>query len=118
MNIAQEVVPVILGAGGMLGTEVCDVLGAAHANTICATRDEIDLTDYWGMRWDLERLGATIVVNCAAFTDVDGCESKGGEAKQINTAGAGNLARACREVGARLIHISTDFVFDGKSNRP
>jgi dTDP-4-dehydrorhamnose reductase len=110
--------PVILGAGGMLGQQLSEVLEAAYPQTACATRDEIDVSDYWATRWDLERLEATVVVNCAAYTDVDGCESHADRARRVNAEGAGNVARACREIGARLLHVSTDFVFDGAADRP
>jgi dTDP-4-dehydrorhamnose reductase len=109
---------VIIGAAGMLGRDVSDILGERHPSTVCATRDEIDITDYWRMRWELERLGADAVVNCAGYTDVDGCESQQEKAFQVNAEGAGNVARACQETGARLLHISTDFVFDGTQEKP
>ncbi len=109
---------VIVGAGGMLGQDVSEVLGEQHPSAVCATRDEIDITDYWLTRWELERLDADVVVNCAAFTDVDGCETQSEKAFQINAEAAGNLGRACAEVGARLIHLSTDFVFDGNQQLP
>jgi len=110
--------PVILGAGGMLGRHLGEILQEELPQTVCATRDEVDITDYWELRWELERLAATVVVNCAAYTDVDGCESHPERAREVNAEGAGNVSRACREVGARLIHVSTDFVFDGITRRP
>jgi dTDP-4-dehydrorhamnose reductase len=110
--------PVILGAGGMLGRHLTEVLEEDLPQTVSATRDEIDITDYWEMRWELERLEASVVINCAAFTNVDGCETQEALARQVNADGAGNISRACKEVGARLIHISTDFVFDGLLRRP
>jgi len=109
---------VIVGAGGMLGRDVSEVLGERYPNTVCATRDEVDITDYWLTRWELERLEADVVVNCAAYTDVDGCETETETAFQVNAEGAGSLARACAEVGARMVHLSTDFVFDGNQQTP
>ena len=109
---------VIVGAGGMLGRDVSEVLGERYPNTVCATRDEIDITDYFHTRWELERLDANAVVNCAAFADVDGCETETEKAFQVNAEGAGNLARACAEIGARVLHVSTDFVFDGNQQIP
>ena len=110
--------PMIVGAGGMLGRHLAEILIPDHPDTVCATRDEIDITDYFGTRWNLERLEPTVVINCAALTDVDGCEARAEEANRVNGEGAGLLSRACREVGARIIHVSTDFVFDGASERP
>ena len=118
MSTTTRVQPVIVGAEGMLGRQLAEVLVAEHPQTVCAGHDELDITDYWGIRWDLERLQATVVINCAAFTDVDGCESRPDLAQQVNGVGAGNLARACHETEARLIHVSTDFVFDGAEERP
>ena len=59
-----------------------------------------------------------MVINCAAFTDVDGAESKRAEAMRINGAGVGVLAEACEMIGAALIQISTDYVFDGEASEP
>lgn len=118
MSTSQPIQPVIVGAGGMLGQDLSEVLAEAYPQTVCATRNEIDITDYWAVRWELERLRATVVLNCAAYTDVDGCETQGDLARRVNAEGAGNLARACRETGARLLHVSTDFVFDGTADRP
>ena len=118
MGETDAIMPVILGAGGMLGRHLAEVLEDELPRTVSATRDEIDITDYWEMRWELERLKASVVINCAALTDVDGCETQEDRARLVNAEGAGNVSRACREVGARLIHISTDFVFDGLQRRP
>jgi len=114
----SAVQPVIVGAGGMLGQHLTEILPETYPQAVCATRDEIDITDYWTMRWELERLRATVVINCAAYTDVDGAEAHEERARLVNVDGAGNLARACHAVGARLIHLSTDFVFNGRSTRP
>ena len=86
---------VIVGAGGMLGRDVSEVLGERHPGAVCATRDEIDVTDYWRTRWELERLNADVVVNCAAFTDVDGCETQADKALP-------GERRGRRQPGARL----------------
>lgn len=114
----SAVQPVIVGAGGMLGQHLAEVLPETYPQAVCATRDEIDISDYWTTRWELERLHATVVINCAAYTDVDGSEAHEERARLVNVDGAANLARACHAVGARLIHLSTDFVFNGRSTRP
>jgi len=110
--------PVIVGAGGMLGQHLAEVLPETYPQAVCATRDEIDISDYWTTRWELERLHASVVINCAAFTDVDGSEAHEDRARLVNVDGAANLARACHAVGSRLIHLSTDFVFNGRATRP
>ena len=90
MNPSHPLQIVIVGSGGMLGTTLSEILGAEHPQTVCATRDEIDITDPWRTRWELERLGAEVVVNCAAYTDVDKCETQTKRAWQVNGEGAGN----------------------------
>lgn len=117
-EITSSVQPVIVGAGGMLGQHLAEVFPETFPATVCATRDEIDIGDYWTTRWELDRLHATVVINCAAYTDVDGSEAHEGRARLVNVDGAANLARACHAVGARLIHLSTDFVFSGNATRP
>ena len=83
---------VVVGSEGMLGRHVAEVFAEQYPNTVCATRAEIDITDYFGTRWELERLEADAVVNCAAFTDVDGCETETEKALLVNAEGAGNLS--------------------------
>ena len=109
--------PLITGGSGQLGSALGAVLSASFPATVCSTRLEIDVTDYDRVVTELDRLEPTVVVNCAGCTDVDGCESDPPTAFQVNRDGAANLARATRLVGARLIHISTDFVFDGRQTR-
>jgi dTDP-4-dehydrorhamnose reductase len=85
---------------------------------VYATRAEIDITDYWRMTSEMERIRPTVVVNTAAFTHVDGCEDQPENADLVNHVAAGHVARAASQAGARLIHVSTDFVFDGSLARP
>jgi dTDP-4-dehydrorhamnose reductase len=108
----------VTGAGGMLGQDVVgaarergwDVTGLAHA--------ELDVTDAAAVRSAIEAAGAAAVVNCAAWTDVDGAESDPDGARAVNATGAGNVARAAAATGARLVHVSTDYVFDGEQHAP
>jgi dTDP-4-dehydrorhamnose reductase len=90
----------------------------AYPAALFATRDELDVTDYWRLLSELERLEPTIILNAASFTHVDGCEDDPVRADLANHAGAANVARAARQIGARLLHISTDLVFDGALSRP
>ncbi len=114
--------PLITGSAGRLGRALSAVIETEHAeefpDAIFATRDELDLTDYWRLRSELERIAPTVIVNCAAFAHVDACETQRDLAVQLNTEGARHTARAAREVGARVIHVSTDLVFDGAARRP
>jgi len=110
--------PVVLGAGGRLGRVVESLLAALEPATVGATRTEIDITDYFRLREEFERFEPTLVINCAALADVDRCEAEPELAMLVNAEGAGNVARACRESGARLIQISTDCVFAGDGGAP
>lgn len=78
----------------------------------------LDITDIPAVRKTLESAGPGVVVNCAAYTNVDRAEEEKKEAFSVNAKGPENLARVCGEIGARLVHISTDFVFDGKKTTP
>jgi dTDP-4-dehydrorhamnose reductase len=76
---------------------------------------EMDVTDASRVRAVVEEERPAVVVNCAAFTNVDGCESERDSCFDVNGRGAGNVAAAAAGAGARVIHISTDYVFDGRS---
>lgn len=109
---------VVTGAAGMLGQRVVDV-GRVHGwDVVAAPRAEIDVTNLDLTTRTLEALSPTVVINCAAFTDVDGAEEHEAEALRINGDGAGNLARATAALGVRLIHVSTDYVFAGDAHEP
>jgi dTDP-4-dehydrorhamnose reductase len=108
----------VLGAGGFLGRCVEELLSGRYPATVGATRAEIDITDYFGMLQELERLEPSLVINCAAVADVDLCERRPDLALRVNAEGAASAARASRAAGARFIHLSTDYVFDGDLGRP
>jgi dTDP-4-dehydrorhamnose reductase len=110
--------PLVLGAGGFLGRCVEELLSQRFPSTVGATRAEIDITDYFGMLHELERLEPSLVINCAAVADVDLCERRPDLALRVNAEGAASAARASRAAGARFVHISTDYVFDGGLSRP
>jgi dTDP-4-dehydrorhamnose reductase len=108
----------ILGAGGLLGRAVARRLERDSPDTIAATRAEIDIADRFGLEAEVERLRPTVIVNCAAYTDVDGCTRDPERAREVNAQGAENVARAAAASGCRMVQISTDFVFDGRADRP
>lgn len=83
----------------------------------CRSTD-LDITDQGMVDRVLNKIGPAVVINAAAFTRVDQAEREIGRAEAVNGHGAGNLARAAARLGARLIHLSTDFVFDGSQGRP
>jgi dTDP-4-dehydrorhamnose reductase len=105
------------GAGGMLGHDVLAALAAAgETDVVPLTRADLDITDPAAV----ERAVRTgdVVVNCTAYTAVDAAEAAEAEAFAVNATGPQFLARACAVVGARLVHISTDYVFDGDQAAP
>ncbi|MFZ0042381.1 MAG: dTDP-4-dehydrorhamnose reductase [Solirubrobacteraceae bacterium] len=103
----------ITGAGGMLGQDVHEAaLGAGH-EPVSLTRSELDITDAGAVGVAVEAAAVDVVVNCAAWTDVDGAESAMAAAEAVNARGAEHLAGAAAESGAWTIHVSTDYVFDG-----
>jgi dTDP-4-dehydrorhamnose reductase len=106
----------VTGAAGLLGRDLSQDLGVAGAIVTTATRTDLDLTDADACLKAADR--HDVVVNAAAWTDVDGAETHEAEAFAVNATGAANLARACDAVGARLVHLSTDYVFDGSATTP
>lgn len=105
----------VIGSRGMLGAEL---LTAAGARAEGLDLPEFDATDKAVLRATLEERRPATVVNCAAYTNVDGCEDRREEAFRVNGEMPGQLALACKGIGAALIHVSTDFVFDGDTDAP
>ncbi len=81
-------------------------------------RSELDITDHAAVDERLAQERPDVVINAAAYTAVDKAESDSADAYAVNEGGAANLARACKSRGTRLVHISTDFVFNGSQSRP
>ncbi|MFF7181462.1 dTDP-4-dehydrorhamnose reductase [Streptomyces sp. NPDC008121] len=107
----------ITGAAGMLGRDLTEVLRESGAATVTAlTRRELDITDPEAVRAAVA--GHDVVVNAAAWTDVDGAEADEAAATRINGEGVRVLAGACAEQGAALLQVSTDYVFPGDADRP
>jgi dTDP-4-dehydrorhamnose reductase len=104
----------ITGAGGMLGRDLVDSL--AGADVLALTRAELDITNEEAVAAAVS--DRDVVVNAAAWTDVDGAESAEEEATRVNGGGPRVLALACREQGAQLVQLSTDYVFDGDASSP
>jgi dTDP-4-dehydrorhamnose reductase len=107
----------ITGARGMLGGDLAPLLAAHHDVRACG-HAECDITDQVAVSRVLSDFSPQVVINCAAMADVDGCEREPQRAFAVNARGAGNVARAAESVGARVIHISTDYVFDGAKRTP
>lgn len=103
----------VTGAGGMLGRDVVRAAQAAGYEAIGLARAALDITDEAAVDVAVADARADAIVNCAAWTDVDGAEDDPDGARAVNADGAGALARAAARAGARLVHVSTDYVFDG-----
>lgn len=108
----------VTGAGGMLGTDVVAVARERGHDCVGLTRAELDVTDARAVQDAVTRLAPQAIVNCAAWTDVEGAEDTEAAALAVNGTGAGNLARAASAAGAQLVAVSTDYVFDGTAGRP
>jgi dTDP-4-dehydrorhamnose reductase len=108
----------ITGAAGMLGQDLVAAAGAAGHEVVGLSRTALDITDPEAVEEAVAATRPGVVVNCAAWTDVDGAEQRVAEAAAVNSAGAGNVARAAAAVEAWTIHISSDYVFDGAKRSP
>ncbi|MFD7260679.1 dTDP-4-dehydrorhamnose reductase [Streptomyces sp. NPDC059874] len=106
----------VTGAAGMLGWDVLTVLGDAGIEAVGLGHSDLDITDPAAVRAAVE--GVAVVVNCAAWTDVDGAETAEEAATAVNGTGVRLLAEACAAAGARLLHISTDYVLPGDASQP
>jgi dTDP-4-dehydrorhamnose reductase len=104
----------ITGGGGMLGLDVQRAAQEAGHESTALSRTQLDITDRAAVVDAIAGAGATAVINCAAWTDVDGAESRVRDAAAVNGAGAGNVAAAAAIAGAWVVHVSTDYVFDGE----
>ena len=109
---------VVTGAGGMLGNDVVLLAEDMRHQVVALTRDDLDVTDPARVERLITRERPGAVINCAAWTDVDGAEAQPDAAAAVNAAGAGHVAEAAGAAGARLVHVSTDYVFDGASPTP
>ena len=106
----------ILGARGLVGSALMKTL--ASETPLALNHTQCDLTNPDQVLRVIDRLRPRVFINAAAMTDVDGCETAFELARKINATGPGHLAQACREIDCLLVHLSTDFVFDGQHERP
>jgi dTDP-4-dehydrorhamnose reductase len=102
----------LAGANGLLGSTFQEH-APAHWELLCRGKTELDVCDLQGIRDELASSQADVLINCAAYTQVDQAESEVDSAMVLNATAPGLLAQATAEVGIPLVHISTDFVFDG-----
>jgi len=106
----------ILGGKGMLGCDLVSACRQQGLNTIVLDLPEFDITNSNHLQRAVSN--AQVIVNCAAYTNVDGAESETELAYKVNAEAVGRLGNLAKQAGLWLLHISTDFVFDGKLNRP
>lgn len=107
----------VMGCNGQLGHSLADT-ASVNVNLIGLDLPELDITDASAVLEICRETRPDVIVNATAYTAVDQAESESALATSVNVEGPRNIAIASREVGARLIHISTDFVFDGQSSTP
>ena len=120
----------ITGSNGMLATQVITDLKRGYtelgevpaalkgAELLLADVDTLDITDKAAVETYMAANTPDIVINCAAYTNVDGCESNQDTAFMVNAIGSRNLATGCENIGAKLVHVSTDYVFRGDEPTP
>ncbi len=108
----------ITGAGGMLGHDVVLAAGNAGHDVVGFGRTELDVADGAAVDSKLGTERPDVVINCAAWTDVDGAEEAEEAAMEVNGRGAGNVAAAAAAVGASVLYVSSDYVFDGAKGAP
>ncbi len=107
----------VTGAAGQLGVDVVVAATSPSRDTVALGRADLDITDAEATRRAVAAVRPSAVVNCAAYAAVDDCETNPERAFAVNEAAVRNLAVACAEVGAHLVHVSTDYVFDGELDR-
>ena len=108
----------VTGARGMLGHDLCAALNQAGVGYVATDLGDIDVGSLDSVRHVFNDVKPGMVINLAAMTDVDGCESSRDEAFRVNATGPENLALASKDFGSYFVHISTDYVFDGSKNEP
>jgi len=109
----------VTGAAGQVGREVVELLGASpHHECLALSSSELDVSVRERVLQVAGEWAPEVIINAAAFTAVDACESQLDKAFAVNALGPRNLAEGARLVGAHLVHISTDYVFDGRSPLP
>jgi len=120
----------ITGAGGQVGSQLINILNKGRseigeipnqlkdAEVIGKTSKDLDISNLDNVKRTISKLKPDVVINAAAYTNVDACETNEELAFRVNAFGAKNLAVSCEEIGSKLVHISTDYVFNGEGNIP
>ena len=103
---------IIFGAKGMLGTDLMQVFDSYKPKGL--DLDDVDITDSEALKEKILEISPDLVINAAAYTDVDGCEKNLELAYNVNGRAVGYMAKFCRQIGATLVHYSTDYIFNGQ----
>jgi dTDP-4-dehydrorhamnose reductase len=107
----------LTGTGGQLGLELAEILPERGHDLVALDRQKLDVADPEAVELAFEEHSPELVVNAAAYTNVDGCEESMELAYSVNALGPRNLAQACERRGCELLHVSTNYVFDGRGER-
>lgn len=102
------------GAGGMLGRDAVEAIRARGHETLGLARAQLDITDAAAVEWAIGEVAPDVVVNCAAWTDVDGAEADERGAMRVNDTAAGVVAATAAAHGSAVLYVSSDYVFDGR----
>src|SRR5215471_11682872 len=108
----------VIGATGQLGRDMSDAFASAGHDAFGLGHHDVEISSLESVRNSLEPIRPDIVVNTAAFHHVEKCEAEPGRAFAVNSQGALNVAQITNSLGAKLVHVSTDYVFDGKLTVP
>lgn len=108
----------VTGANGMLGQDLCPILEDEGYEVVETDISSLDITDGKNVESVFSKENPKIVIHCAAYTNVDKAEENLEMARLINSKGTENIARACKKFSAMMVYISTDYVFDGKRDKP
>ncbi|GAF92038.1 unnamed protein product, partial [marine sediment metagenome] len=103
----------VIGATGQLGNDLCRELNSV--GLVRLTHSDIEVADMDSVKKTLEKYQVNVVINTAAFHRIDDCEMDSDKAFRVNASGAGNVAVAAQGLGAKLVHMSTDYVFGGET---
>jgi dTDP-4-dehydrorhamnose reductase len=112
--VGSQRVVVVTGAAGLLGRTVASLFATAGWDVRTFAHGDLDIADAHAVREAIDNARPGVILNCGAMTNVDACEDEPERAWAVNAEGAAHLARAAAGVGAEIVHISTDYVFDGR----
>ena len=108
----------VIGAGGQLSGELAQMSVTSEHEIVAVTKDQCDVTDVAAIRQVVGSRSWDAMINCAAYTLVDRAETEVAAAEALNATAPGVLAAVCHDAGVRMLHVSTDFVFDGTATAP